>query len=143
MTPNLFVIHSSEDVKRVVYSDFYIRYNRHPLYSESTLYTKDRLSQLITKLEMILFTNVGDVISDPLMGCDLERYLHDFFVSTDSVKRTITEQIKNYIPELVGNYEMGIRILFADSEENPTLQHIMYIYFVIDEQQFIYQIASS
>ena len=142
MTPNLYVIYSTEDVKRINYSDFYITYNNHPNYSASTLFTIDRFSQLITKLEMILFTNQGDVISDAGMGCNLELYLNDFFTSTDVVQRTISQQINTYIPELNGNYDMGVRILYSGTVENPSQQHIMYIYFVIDEQQFVYQITS-
>jgi len=80
--------------------DFNIRYVGHPKYNQYRI-TEDRTIEFIVqKLEMLLFTNKGDVLDDPDFGINLEYYLWSTNVPVDKIRSDIINQINIYIPEL-------------------------------------------
>lgn len=92
------------------YKDLYIRFPGHPDYAANKIFTEQKLEQVITKLEVVLFTNKGELLGDPEFGADLLKYLWRINISKQTIASVITEQISRYIPELVGNYELDIQI---------------------------------
>lgn len=82
------------------YRDFYIKYPQNSNYHSDLIITESFTDLIVNKLEMILFTNKGDVISDPDFGCSLEFYLWQTRVSASTVQDIIRQQISTYIPEL-------------------------------------------
>ena len=80
--------------------DFNIRYPEHPKYDSNRI-TEDRTIEfIIQKLELILFTNKGEVLDDPDFGINLEYYLWSTNVPVDKIRSDIIDQINTYIPEL-------------------------------------------
>ena len=82
------------------YKDFTIRGVNHPKYNQYKIFEDDAMELIFQKLEMILFTNKGESISDPDMGCDIEYYLWQTTVPTQNIKDVIKNQIDLFITEL-------------------------------------------
>jgi hypothetical protein len=102
-------------------NDFSIRFDGHPKYNKNKLIETDPLETIIQKLEMVLYTNKGDVYGDPNFGADLENYLWSTDVATDVIEDEINKQIRTYIPELKS---MGylIEVNFFESDFRDIMQ---------------------
>lgn len=106
--------------------DLVIRYPGHPKYEEDRIVEDDEIEAIVQKLEMILFTNKGEVLGDVNIGANLEYYLWQTRITTGNLKNKIQEQIVTYIPELINlGYTLDL-ILYEG-----TLRDILYLNFVI------------
>ena len=106
--------------------DFVIRYPGHPKYEPGRIIEDDEVEVIVQKLEMILFTNKGEVLGDTDIGCNLEYYLWQTRITTTNLKIKVEEQITDYIPELnVLGYDLDV-VLFEG-----TLRDILYLNFTI------------
>ena len=106
--------------------DLVIRYDGHPKYIKNRIVEDDDIEVIIQKLEMILFTNKGEVLGDIELGCDLEYYLWQTRVTTNTLKSKVDEQISVYIPELLTiGYDLEIEVY------EGTLRDILYLNFLI------------
>jgi len=110
------------------HKDFYIRSRTHPSFQENKIDEEELINVIIQKLEMVLFTNRGDVYGDFKAGGDLEYYLWSTRVPSSEIRRKINEQIITYIPELS---DMGYT-LSVDIYEGQ-IRDIMYLRFRINE----------
>ena len=98
------------------FTDFYICYPGHPRYNTTELIEDDVIRVIIQKYEMLLFTNKGDVLGFPDMGCDLEELLHESRVSSDFVEGEIEQQIFTYISE-IAEINFTVDVKFYDDPE--------------------------
>ena len=122
------------------FRDFYIRYKGHPLYRNGVLEQDDVVSVIIQKYEMILFTDQGELLGDTNFGCNLEELLYETNVDSNVVIQTITNQIAQYIPELVNmNYELSVSFV----QDSYNYQDIMYIYFQLADYEVYAQIGNQ
>jgi len=116
--------------------DINIRYQGHPKY-QSTKLIEDLPIEVITqKLEMLLYTNKGEVLSDPDLGVNLEYYLWSTSVPMDFIKMEIAQQVAKYIPELVSmSYSLDLQIY------KGTERDILYININLSDRNinFIFQ----
>lgn len=122
------------------YVDFFILGPEDPSYNDTYLIEDDIINVIIQKYKSIIFTNKGDVLGDPNFGADIELLLYETKVSEDYVIRTITEQISQYIPELI-NMNYSIEIAFA--QDATTFQDVMFIYFNIADYEVYAQFGKS
>lgn len=116
--------------------DFNIRYKGHPKYNEYRFVEDRTMEFIIQKLEMILFSNKGDLVDDYDFGANLEYYLWSTKVPVSKIKREIQTQIQKYISEIstldysidVGIYEgtardiLTINIKIKDMEVDFVLK---------------------
>jgi hypothetical protein len=122
------------------FRDFYKKYQGHPKFRENVIIEDDIISVIIQKYEMLLFTNQGEVLGEPLLGCDLERYLFQTKVSAPFVEEKINRQISQFIPELVSmNYTL--EVVFAQDIES--YQEAMFIYFTLADYEVFARIGSN
>ena len=106
--------------------DLVIRYPGHPKYEADRIVEDDEIEVIVQKLEMILFTNKGEVLGDTNIGCNLEYYLWQTRITTGNLKSKVEEQISTYIPELIVlGYTLDIQLF------EGTLRDILYLNFVI------------
>ena len=106
--------------------DLVIRYPGHPKYEEGRIVEDDEIEVIVQKLEMILFTNKGEVLGNLDIGANLEYYLWQTRVTTGNLKNKVEEQIATYIPELIAiGYSFDIQLF------EGTLRDILYLNFVI------------
>lgn len=110
----------------VDYKDLYLKYPGHDKYNSYRIVEDDTIEVIEQKLEMILFASKGDLYGEVNFGCDLEYYLWQTRLDTPQIKRYITDQISEYIPELneIG-YTIDVKIY------DGTVRDIMFIQIVI------------
>jgi len=106
--------------------DLVIRYPGHPKYEPGRIIEDDEIEVIVQKLEMILFTNKGEVLGDINIGANLEYYLWQTRITTGNLKSKVEEQISTYIPELI-----ILGYTFDVSLYEGTLRDILYLNFVI------------
>ena len=97
------------------FTDFYIRYLEHPRYNQNIVDEDDPLENIIMQMEMILFTEKGEVLGDDDFGVGMEKYLWSTRFSADVIKGEIIRQFTKYIPELNSNsYKINVYITQGD-----------------------------
>jgi|SRR5574344_234785 phage baseplate assembly protein W len=106
--------------------DLVIRYDGHPKYEKNRIIEDDEIEVIVQKLEMILFTNKGEVLGDIELGCNLEYYLWRTRVTTGTLKSKVEEQINSYIPELA-----TLGYIFNIDLYEGTLRDILFLNFII------------
>ena len=112
------------------FSDFYLGYPGHPRFRDKELIEDDVIAVIVQKWEMILFTNKGEVFGDVNLGGDLQYYLPETRLSSESIKNDLEAQISAYIPEISGiPYTLTVSF-FEDPER---YQEYMEIYFQIKD----------
>ena len=116
--------------------DLVIRYPGHPKYQEGRIVEDDEVEVIVQKLEMILFTNKGEVLGNIDIGANLEYYLWQTRVTTGTLKKKVDEQIATYIPELISlGYTLSVDLYEGQ------LRDILYLNFVIKGYniEFVYE----
>jgi hypothetical protein len=109
------------------FKDIVIRWPGHPKYIDRNYIIENELIEVIVqKLEMVLFSNKGDVIGDEDMGCNLEYYLWSTTIPNESLRKIVIDQIVKYIPEL---YTIGFDFVLNIFE--GTVQDILVLDFTI------------
>lgn len=83
------------------FTDLVTRYDGHPRYISNKIIEDDEVEVIVQKLEMVLFTNKGEVFGDIDLGANLEYYLWQTRISEKNLKNIIILQIEKYIPELI------------------------------------------
>ena len=68
-----------------------------PRYSEKLIEIKDKLPNLIQKIECLLFTEKGSVYGIPDFGVNLEKYIFDTNVNASYIKNEIDVQLIKYV----------------------------------------------
>lgn len=82
------------------YKDLYIKYDGHPRFHSNRIIESDVIETIVQKLEVVLFTNKGDVYGEPQLGCNIEYLLWETKIPVSEIKKNISRQIDIYIPEL-------------------------------------------
>lgn len=121
------------------FRDHYIGYKGHPRFVPNKIIEDDAIRVIVQKIEMILFTNKGEILGNPNFGCDLEKILFETRLARTDVIRTIVEQINDYIPEL-SNIDYGLDVEFSEDPEN--FQEVMEIFFTLADYE-IYLVVSQ
>lgn len=95
----------------VDYKDLYLKYPQHPRYNDERIVEDDIIEVVEQKVEMILFTNKGDLYGEPGLGCDLDYYLWRTRVGVPQIRKKIVDQIDEYVPELNSiGYTLDLRV---------------------------------
>lgn len=89
-------------------------------YKENVLEVTGELDEIIQQVDMILFTNKGDVLCMPEFGCNLGRYLFDTSFNEQHIKQIILEQIRNFI-YLDGSYSVDVDVQFVKWDYNVAM----------------------
>ena len=122
------------------FTDFYIIDKNDPSYTADQVIEDDIIRVILQKYKMILFTNKGDLLADPLFGGDLELLVNETTVSSSYVEDELNTQIADYIPELI-NMNYSLKVAFAKDTSN--FYDIMYIYFQIADYEVYAQFGKS
>lgn len=77
-------------------SDFYTRDDSYKSYNNDILEINDELSDLIIKLEQILFTKKGEVLGSPDFGCNLDDLVFSQVLNANYIENQITDQINRF-----------------------------------------------
>lgn len=77
-------------------SDFYTRDDSYKSYNNDILEINDELSDLIIKIEQLLFTKKGEVLGCPDFGCNLDDLVFSQVLNSSYIENNINEQIHKY-----------------------------------------------
>lgn len=108
------------------FKDLYIKYEGHPRFHSERLVEDDVVEVIVQKLEVVLFTNKGDLYGDPDLGCNLEYFLWETKVPVGDIKTAVVDQINTYVPEL-----NQIGYTFTINIYEGSYRDILYLNFVI------------
>ena len=100
--------------------DIYAIPDVEPRYKENVLEITGELDEIIQQVDMILFTNKGDVLCMPEFGCNLGRYLFDTTFNENHIKQIIMEQIRSFI-YLDGSYNVDVDVKFVKWDFNVAM----------------------
>ena len=96
-------------------SDLYIKYERHPLYDEEAFEVSSIRDFVVNMIEVILFTNKGDVLGQPELGASLEELVWSSNMDANRIEREIAEQMYKFIPALKSNdYTINVEFVEGD-----------------------------
>lgn len=100
--------------------DIYAIPEEEPRYKKEILEISGELDEIIQQVDMILFTNKGDILCMPEFGCNLGQYLFDTTFNEVQIKNIIMEQINSFI-YLDGTYSVDVDVSFVRWEQNVAM----------------------
>lgn len=100
--------------------DIYAIPEEEPRFKENVLEITGELDEIIQQVDMILFTNKGDVLCMPEFGCNLGRYLFETTYNETLVKQIIMDQIQSFI-YLEGTYNVDVDVKFVKWKLNVAM----------------------
>lgn len=89
-------------------------------YKDNVLEITGELDEIIQQVDMILFTNKGDVLCMPEFGCNLSRYLFDTTYNEQLIKQIVMTQIRDFI-YLDGSYNVDVDVSFIKWDYNVAM----------------------
>jgi phage baseplate assembly protein W len=92
--------------------DIYAIPEEEPRFKENVMEINGELDEIIQQVDMILFTNKGDVLCMPEFGCNLGRYLFETTYNENIIKQIIMGQIQSFI-YLDGSYNVDVDVKFV------------------------------
>lgn len=100
--------------------DIYAIPNGEKRYKNNVMELTSELDVIIQQVDLLLFTNKGDVLLMPDFGCNLEQYLFETSFNEKIIKSMILEQINNYI-YLRGTYTVDVDVSFIKWDFNVAM----------------------
>ena len=89
-------------------------------YKDNVMELTSELDVIIQQVDLLLFTNKGDVLMMPDFGCNLEQYLFETSFNESVIKSIIMDQINKYI-FLRGTYTVDVDVSFIKWEYNVAM----------------------
>ena len=80
-------------------------------YKPNVVEITSELDTIIQQVDLLLFTNKGDVLLMPEFGCNLEQYLFETNYNQMAIKELIMSQIRSYI-YLDGSFNIDVNVEF-------------------------------
>lgn len=106
--------------------DIYAIPEEEPRYKDNVLEITGELDEIIQQVDMILFTNKGDVLCMPEFGCGLGRHLFETSYNENTIKNIIMNQIRSFI-YLDGSYNVDVDVQFVRWKFNVAMIVDLYI----------------
>lgn len=96
-------------------------YNKLPtdLNYELKVESLDAVTNLLQQIKMVLGTKPGEIIGQPMFGCDLEKYLFLMNYNKDEMKQMIIYEISSSIYYNHDLFNVSIDISFGHNANDP------------------------
>lgn len=112
--------------------ELYIKAFGDPNYNAEEIVIENEVEMLISQIEMVLFTNKGDVMGNPDIGCNLEDLLYTFNFNNHKIKSLIENQIATYCP-LSDKYSVEVDVTFQRGD----VRDVAYVDILIDNKYLL------
>ena len=89
-------------------------------YKKDVMELTSELDVIIQQVDLLLFTNKGDVLMMPEFGCNLEQYLFETSFNESVIKSIIMNQINTFI-YLKGTYTVDVDVSFIKWDFNVAM----------------------
>lgn len=76
--------------------DIYLRLPQDPNYNADFIEVEDSVSNFVQMIEMCLTTVPGEVLGVPELGCNLEGYLWNPYITVGTIKNDIMSQVRTF-----------------------------------------------
>ena len=86
-------------------------------YKENIVEINSEIDTIIQQVDLLLFTNKGDILMMPEFGCNLQQYLFETNWNQMAIKEMIMDQIRTYI-YLDGSILIDVNVEFYQWEYN-------------------------
>ncbi len=97
--------------------DIYSRGEAENKYNPNIVEVTDELSQLILKIENVLFTRKGEVLGVPDFGCNLDDLIFSLVLNESVIQQRINSQIQSYcLLDYDTRYNVDTRVSFFQTE---------------------------
>lgn len=96
--------------------DIYIKMPGDKNYTEKRREVDADLDKFAQAIEMLLMTTKGTVLGYPDMGCNLDAFLWNPYVTNGQIKDSISSQIQKYVPEYSSYIPYEIDVQFISGE---------------------------
>jgi phage baseplate assembly protein W len=97
--------------------DIYSRNAEAFKYNEDVVEVTDEVSQLILKIENVLFSRRGDVLGAPGYGCNLDDLIFSLVFNEAVVKQRIVSQIQAYCLPNDSRFSIDVQVNFFQTLE--------------------------
>lgn len=95
--------------------ELYIKTQGDPNFIDNEIVIDDEVQKLIAQIEVVLFTNRGDVMGNQHIGCNLEDLIYEFNFNNYKIKEVIEKQINVYCP-LAQTHTVEVDVSFQRGE---------------------------
>jgi hypothetical protein len=112
-------------------SDIYIKMPGDKNYTNDRIQVELEIDRFAQAIEMLLMTTKGTVLGYPEMGCNLDAFLWNSYVTVGTIKNEVTEQIQKYIPEYATTIPYDVQVEFIKGD----LVDGIYINVIIDAEE--------
>ena len=112
--------------------ELYVKTIEDPNHNVNTVHIENEISQLITQIETMLFTDKGTVLGEPGFGASFVTLIYELNANEEQVKGLVKEQIDMYIP-LAQKYDTRVDITFQRGE----IRDIANLNVIIDSQYLV------
>ena len=109
--------------------EFYISSINDPNFDPAKLQSVDEIAQLLTQLEVVLFTRKGEVLGIPNLGCNLEDLIFELNYNSSQIQNEIATQLSLFVP-LADKYKVVTTVDFLSGPDRDAI----FIDLVIDNQ---------
>lgn len=100
--------------------DLYAIPNNEKRYRDDVVELSNELDVIIQQVDLLLFTNKGDVLLLPDFGCNLEQYLFETSYNEAVIKSVIMNQINTFI-YMRGTYKVDVDVSFIKWDFNVAM----------------------
>ena len=77
------------------------------------------IDNLLQQIKMVLGTKPGEVLGEPMFGCDLEKYLFLMNYNKDEIKQMILYEISTSISYNKDLFNVDVNISFGHNANDP------------------------
>jgi len=112
-------------------TDIYIKIPSDSNYIENRINVDLNVDRFAQAIEMLLTTTKGTVLGYPDMGCNLDAFLWNNYVTVGTVRTEVVSQIQKYIPQYSATipYEVEVDFIKGDLVDG------IYINVIIDSKE--------
>lgn len=95
-------------------------------YKPNVVELTNPIDVIIQQIDLLLFTNTGEVLMAPDFGCNLEQYLFETSWNEEVIKNIVKTKIRNYIYNPYG-FSIDVGISFVKWDFNVAMVVDIYI----------------
>lgn len=100
--------------------EFYIKSLDDPNFDPYKLQSESEIAQLLAQIELVLFTNKGDVLGNPGFGCSLEDLVYEFTYNAGQIEAEINTQMLLFVP-LAQKYDVKTTVEFLSGTQRDAI----------------------
>lgn len=89
-------------------------------YDINALEIQDELTEILLQIDLLLFTDEGEVFGLPTFGCNLETILFSTTYNEQYIANTIDDKIKAYV-YMDGRYKVSTNVEFVQWKNNVAM----------------------